>query len=101
MLGRPARVVIACLAAAALVVGLALYGARRVDKMGGYPERAARKGKPVPLNDFVVYLEAAKHVHEPDLYERDLTRDGRRYLYPPLLACAVTALAPMGPTGAA
>ncbi len=81
--------------------GLVLYGNRRVEEMGGFPERVAARGEAPKTNDFNVYWEAAGALDAPDLYERPLTPDGRRYLYPPFLATVLAPMKPLGITGGA
>jgi hypothetical protein len=99
---RLALGVAATIVSLAAATGLVFYGLRRVEKMGGRPETWAARGKPVPWNDFRVYVEAAARVRDdPALYERTLTPDGRRYLYPPLLATLLQPLAKTSTTTAA
>jgi hypothetical protein len=96
------RTLAVVLAGLALATGLVFYGLRRVEKMGGRPEVWARRGKPAPYNDFAVYVEASRRIgDDPGLYGRTLTGDGRRYIYPPLLAALLRPLAGLSTTAAA
>jgi hypothetical protein len=94
------RAVLAVLGLAALVA-LGVYGDRRVEAMGGFPERARARGATPSSNDFNVYWGAADALEAPDLFTRAFTDDGRRYIYPPFLAAALRPLRPLGITGGA
>jgi hypothetical protein len=95
------RRAIAIVLALAGLVALARYGERRVEAMGGFPERAAAAGRAPSTNDFNVYWGAADALDAPDVLTRAYTDDGRRYTYPPFLAAALRPLRPLGPTGGA
>lgn len=83
------------------LAGLVPYGRRRVEAMGGFPERAAARGRAPSSNDFNVYWGAAGALDAPDVMTRAYTDDDRRYIYPPFLAGALRPLLPLGLTGGA
>ena len=98
--GRRRTVFVAVLAVAA-AAALFLYGRRRVEHMGGFPERVAARGAAPSSNDFTVYWGAAGALHDAALYQRGYTPDDRRYIYPPTLACLLRLARPLGITGGA
>jgi hypothetical protein len=97
---RPLVAVVLLLALVGAVVGLTVYGKKRVLNMGGFPDDPGQARR-LRWNDFNVYAQAARTLEQPGLYERDMTPDRRRYIYPPLLACLLRPFTALGVTGIA